>query len=88
MKSNEISELEMLAEVSNNQYVCLKGKIVLMLARRRENDRGRHSTISVYHYDANNCIARESYLKPSYFSSTLILAILARGLVIAKFSRL
>ena len=26
------------------------------------------------------------YLKPSYFSGTLILAILARGLVIAKFN--
>ena len=29
---------------------------------------------------------RELYLKPSYFSGTLILAILARGLVIAKFN--
>jgi len=26
------------------------------------------------------------YLKPSYFSGTLILAILARGIVIAKFN--
>ena len=37
-------------------------------------------------YETNAIKPYPKYLKPSYFSGTLILAILARGLVIAKFN--